>query len=105
MNCQVTYILISDLGVITFSLVTKETTSLNKESAKCKDYKSSDLDFIQCSKKKVWSMMESAVNCTIVGLIYRRSFKLDFLPNPFKKSFVVSFDNFILIKVEAYHNE
>jgi hypothetical protein len=71
--------LISDLGVITFSLVAKETTSLNKESAKCKDYKSSDLDFIQCSKKKVWSVMESAVNCTIAGLIYRRSFKSDFL--------------------------
>jgi hypothetical protein len=68
LNCQAAYILISDLGVITFSLVAKETTSLNKESAKCKDTKSSDLDFIQCSQKKVWSMMQSTVNCTIAGL-------------------------------------
>ena len=54
-----------NMTFVKMSLIEKQTVHINKEHFPCKSYTSAE--FIECSKKQIWTMLMPKINCTIAG--------------------------------------
>ena len=56
-----------NMSLVMISLMEKETTQLKTEHYDCKTY-NQESEFIDCTKKQLWNVLSSKINCTIAGL-------------------------------------